>query len=64
MKALESATRHLFQLQEALENNDKNKFIEILNKISVVNDIIGSGEENVSIAYSRIMIQAINKWIN
>ncbi|HON97800.1 MAG TPA: hypothetical protein PK222_06060 [Bacteroidales bacterium] len=62
--ALKIATEHLLDLQNALEQNDKKLFREILDKIIVSNDIILSGEMTVGIGYSNILLQAIQKWIN
>ena len=62
-KYVDIATEHIYQLIEAVDNDDKNKFLEILREISVVDDIINSDDKFITVHMPQILLRGIFKWI-
>ena len=62
-KRIEVATRHMLQLQEAIDNDNQEEFLKLLNQYSVSNSIIYCNNDTVSVGYVNLLLKAIKKWI-
>jgi len=60
---IETAFRQLLQIEEALEKDDKQAFVDALNQYSIDNVIVYTEEETIKNAYTKLLLVAIEKWV-
>ena len=51
---IEKATEHLIKLQDAIDSDDKQMFLELMKKRCGNNDIIGSDSVAVAVGYANV----------
>jgi hypothetical protein len=56
--------KNLIKFYDALEKDDKDEFLRLLQKYPLIDDTIHFGKEPVILAYARILLKAISKWMN
>ena len=61
---IEKATEHLIKLQDAIDSDDKQMFLELMKKRCGNNDIICSDSVAVALGYANVYERALAKWIN
>ncbi len=56
--------KHLLEFYDALEKGDRDEFLRLLERYPLLDDTIHFGKEPLVMAYARILLQAIRKWLN